>query len=181
MLCLASDYQSLCGGDRILQREKLIGCLGKNYALQKKVVAWASDPYIHFNQGLLCKQAWRILTSPNSLFGQIMKARYFPHTDFLHSEMGTYPSLTWRSNLWGKELLQKGLRWSIWDSVSIHSQPWIPRPIIFKPLNLHSQDDEKVSEFIISCKSWDSPKLHQFFHNDELNYILSIPLEVNSR
>ena len=34
-----------------------------------------------FNLAMLSRQAWRLLTSPNILFGQVLKAIYFPNSD----------------------------------------------------------------------------------------------------
>ena len=48
------------------------------------------------------------------------------------------------------------------------------------PLKLSSQENVSVSELILTCKSWNIQKLHQFFFlEDEVTSILSIPLGVN--
>lgn len=50
-----------------------------------------------FNEALLAKQGWRLLTRPDSLVFQCLKAKYFPNSDFLHAIEGYCPSYTWRS------------------------------------------------------------------------------------
>ena len=45
-----------------------------------------------FNLAFLAKQGWRLLTMQDSLVYRLFKARYFPHTDFVHSSIGNNPS-----------------------------------------------------------------------------------------
>ena len=47
-----------------------------------------------FNQALLAKQCWRILSKPSSLVAMIFKAKYFPKGDFLDAYIGHNPSYT---------------------------------------------------------------------------------------
>ncbi|KAK8302834.1 hypothetical protein V6Z12_D04G112500 [Gossypium hirsutum] len=63
-----------------------------------------------FNRALLRKQGSRLPTNPTSLIGRILKARYFPITEFPQSVLGQNPSFTWRS-IWGiKDLLHCSVR-----------------------------------------------------------------------
>lgn len=52
-----------------------------------------------FNLAWLTKQAWRIMTRPELIISQIIKARYYPGASFSCAEIGDRPSLTWRSIL----------------------------------------------------------------------------------
>jgi hypothetical protein len=42
------------------------------------------DLYL-FNQAMLARQAWRLLTCPETLCGRVLKAKYFPNKSILHS------------------------------------------------------------------------------------------------
>lgn len=45
-----------------------------------------------FNLAMLAKQAWRILTSLDSLIARIYKAKYFPSSDILNAKISsTHP------------------------------------------------------------------------------------------
>ncbi|XP_055960697.1 uncharacterized protein LOC126668753 [Mercurialis annua] len=115
-----------------------------------------------FNQSLLAKQVWRLVQSPNSLLSQVLKARYFPHTDILHASIGRRPSWGWRSLIHGLRLLKQGLLWQINSGNSVHcfTQPWIPPTYPFLPhaRNLVSHPDlsMKVADLKVpSTATWD--------------------------
>ncbi|KAA3457378.1 reverse transcriptase [Gossypium australe] len=81
-----------------------------------------------FNIALLAKQGWRFINYPDSLLAQVLKAKYYPNSNFLQAQLGNLPSLTWRSIWAGKKLLKDGLCWRIGkgDQVSIWNDCWIP-------------------------------------------------------
>lgn len=86
--------------------------------------------FICFNQALIAKQVWRLLNDPNSLVAQIYKQKYFPSSNLLQAKCGNNPSYAWRSLLWGRDLLIKGLRWRIGSgkSVKVFHDAWLLRP-----------------------------------------------------
>ena len=45
-----------------------------------------------FNHALLAKQGWHLQCNTRSLVHQVLKARYFLHSDFLHAGLGSRPS-----------------------------------------------------------------------------------------
>lgn len=66
-----------------------------------------------FNVAMLDKQGWRLVNESNPLITSIMKARYFPNTDFLNAKLGENPSYMWRSIVTAQDVVKKGCRRSI--------------------------------------------------------------------
>ena len=66
-----------------------------------------------FNLAVLAKQGWRLTQNTESLAHRVLKARYFPESNFLEAQIGKKPSYTWRSLMAAKEVLRRGLRWNI--------------------------------------------------------------------
>ncbi|KAM6590233.1 hypothetical protein CsatA_012838 [Cannabis sativa] len=132
------------------------------------------------NQALLAKQAWRIWSNPDSLLHSLLKARYFKHSDLLHAPKGHNPSFTWRSLLWGTQLLNQGLVWKIFsgNDVPISAPNWIPN--ISHPTILHPIDPSSstVSYFINHDRTWDIDKLYHYFPSYQAEAILNIPLDI---
>jgi hypothetical protein len=62
---------------------------------------------------MLGKQGWRLLTEPSSLCARVLKGRYFPDSDFLATGKPRSSSFTWRSILFGRDLLLRGIRWGL--------------------------------------------------------------------
>lgn len=72
-----------------------------------------------FNKSMLAKQVWRIIQMPNSLVARILKSRYFKNVDIMDAGLGSNPSYIWRSLLWGRDLIQKGLCWRVGNELHI--------------------------------------------------------------
>uniref|UniRef100_A0A803QD75 Reverse transcriptase domain-containing protein n=1 Tax=Cannabis sativa TaxID=3483 RepID=A0A803QD75_CANSA len=131
-----------------------------------------------FNQAMLAKQAWRLLQYPHSLVAILLKARYFPHTSFLHSGKGHRPSLVWSSINWGKELLQSGLRKSIGDgtTINIFNDAWIPGYGKLQFLRFYSNGNWTVADLITPTKEWNHALIQSIFPTDIQQAIVVIPL-----
>jgi hypothetical protein len=88
-----------------------------------------------FNQAMLARQAWRLLTRLDTLCGQVLKDKYFPNKNILQCITQDGISYSWRSILWGTELLKEGIIWRIGNGslVNIWSDPWLPRGVTRRP------------------------------------------------
>ena len=82
-----------------------------------------------FNLSLLSKQGWKFLTDHSVLVIQIYRAKYFQHTSFLHANLGSNPSYTWRSIHATKDLIRKHNRFRVGDGsqIMVTKDPWIPK------------------------------------------------------
>ncbi|KAL0863670.1 hypothetical protein Bca101_042788 [Brassica carinata] len=72
-----------------------------------------------FNQALLAKQAWRLIHMEECLMAKVLKGKYFGAERFLDVQLGDKVSYAWKSILFGRELLVKGLKHSVGDCTSI--------------------------------------------------------------
>jgi hypothetical protein len=72
-----------------------------------------------FNQALLAKQAWRLVTKPDSLCVRVLKAWYFSDGTFWNVGHPKRSSYTWKSILRGRDLLKEGVVWRIEDGENV--------------------------------------------------------------
>ncbi|MCH84712.1 hypothetical protein A2U01_0005547, partial [Trifolium medium] len=66
-----------------------------------------------FNEALLAKQGWRLITHPSSMVAQVLKAKYYPNAQFLQAQPKQNMSYSWRSILQASWVLKKGCFWTI--------------------------------------------------------------------
>uniref|UniRef100_A0A803PAT0 Reverse transcriptase domain-containing protein n=1 Tax=Cannabis sativa TaxID=3483 RepID=A0A803PAT0_CANSA len=132
---------------------------------------------IHFNQAMLAKQAWRVLTCPHSLLSQTLKARYFPNSSVLEADPGFNPSYSWRSLLWGCDLMKRGLIWKVGDGSNIHTiqDHWIPG-LRYKFYASPPPPDSTLSYFLSPSGGWDLDRLNQHFDSSTVTNILHVPI-----
>ncbi|XP_024019719.1 uncharacterized protein LOC112091106 [Morus notabilis] len=126
------------------------------------------------------------------LLPEYSRAKYFHHGPILEVEVGHNPSYTWRSLLWGKELLAKGIRWQVGSgrNVTVFRDPWmppvaepleddvrLPRPHSFKPITPCSEGmEELLVEDLIVNRQWDRSFVQANFLPVDQGVIFSIPL-----
>ncbi|KAK2657021.1 hypothetical protein Ddye_010073 [Dipteronia dyeriana] len=131
------------------------------------------------NRALLAKQCWRLLKNPNSLAGRILKGCYYKDCNFLEAKKMVNASFVWNSLIWGKGLLEAGLRWSVGDgkSINIYKDKWVPRPSTFRILSPPKLNDQLIS----SSGGWNTNFIKQNFSDEDVNSILQIPIGCGSR
>jgi hypothetical protein len=136
--------------------------------------------YETFNQALLAKQGWRLLTKPSSLCARVLKARYFKNCDFRQAPCPGRASATWRGIIHGRELLREGLVWRIGDGtqVSVMKDKWIPRSGAQQPLG-QKLEGKAVQVADLLCndgKEWNDELLREIFYDGDVSDIKQVPL-----
>jgi hypothetical protein len=115
-----------------------------------------------FNQALLAKQGWRLITDPDSLCSCVLKARYFKEGDFLTANCPKRASYTWRSIVHGRELLREGLVWWIGSGESIKTR-----------CKLEEGCPKTVKGLLLpGGGAWNKAELREFFHDHDVEDIL---------
>uniref|UniRef100_A0A803QDG1 Reverse transcriptase domain-containing protein n=1 Tax=Cannabis sativa TaxID=3483 RepID=A0A803QDG1_CANSA len=134
---------------------------------------------VHFNQAMLAKQAWRVLQNPDSLLSRILKARYFPRSSILEAVPGHSPSFSWRSILWGRDLMASGLIWKVGNGYGIQTlgDHWLPnhRFKFFTSTN-PPPSSHTLSFFLTDSGTWDVSKLQSYFDESMIHDILAVPV-----
>ncbi|KAH9724434.1 putative reverse transcriptase/RNA-dependent DNA polymerase [Citrus sinensis] len=135
--------------------------------------------FTSFNQALIAKQGWRIIQHPESLMARVLKAKYFKQSSFMEAKLGSRPSFVWRSILWGRQIMQKGLRWKIGsgNQVCIYKSNWLPRPEAFKPFSPPTLDIQAVvADLIDENQNWKKEMIYQHFMKEDAAMIVRIQL-----
>lgn len=109
---------------------------------------------------------------------RIYKGRYYANKEFLESGRSYRPSYAWRSIIFGRELLNKGLIRSIGDGQTTHvwSHKWIMEEVPRRPVNKEMMIDVNFKVFSLNLKEkqWDRDKLQVLFPANEVNRILQM-------
>ena len=80
-----------------------------------------------FNEALLARQTWRIIQYEDSLFSKVLKGKYFENDSLVYAQLGSKPSYAWRSIMYGRDLLKKGLKHLVGNgrSIKVWSEAWL--------------------------------------------------------
>lgn len=104
-----------------------------------------------FNDALLAKIGWRLLSDPNSLVAQVLLGKYARFSSFMECSAPSNASHGWRSVLAGREILRKCLGWVIGsgDQVRVWQDPWLSCTTPMTPIGPPSA---KISTFeLVTC------------------------------
>ncbi|XP_071905812.1 uncharacterized protein [Coffea arabica] len=137
-----------------------------------------------FNQVLLGKQVWRILTKPNLLVSKVLKSRYSPQESILQCSLPKNVSWIWQGLMGARSLINAGMIRRIGNgrSTNIWSHKWIPDTDTGKPTTRRGNhcELEKVEE-LISQHRWNRNIIFRYFNRNDAQKILAIPLSLADR
>ncbi|GER50779.1 retrotransposon protein [Striga asiatica] len=132
-----------------------------------------------FNEALILKQIWRLITKPGLLMSRVLRHRYFPTGDFFGAKPNQNASWLWRSWLKLQKKFLQGFMMQVRDGrkTKIWEQPWVPNLSNYKLLNKSSTTPSLtwVSELIAEHGvSWKEDLLRRCFSHSECQAILQI-------
>lgn len=138
-----------------------------------------------FNDTLLAKQIWRLMSNQDSLFYRFFKEKLFPNRSILDAKenKGSY---AWKSILNRCHVIRRGTKWRIGagSSVSIYQDNQLLGP---RHGRIISPISELTSEFIVSVLinqescCWREAEIDRLFLPTEASTIKAIPFSFSSR
>ncbi|KAL9677882.1 hypothetical protein QQ045_015718 [Rhodiola kirilowii] len=66
-----------------------------------------------FNEAILMKICWRMITQPQNLVSKVLLARYCQNLDLSNARLGSTPSHIWRGVMKNVHLFLSGLEWNV--------------------------------------------------------------------
>lgn len=131
-----------------------------------------------FNQALLGKIAWRIITNPDCLLSRILIGKYCHNASFLTTTLPSSSSHGWKEILKGRDLLIKHLGKTIrnGNTTNVWKDSWI-QPT--SDLRLAGPPAEEQQDLLVAdllsreTKEWNVAKINNLFP-ELFNYILCL-------
>lgn len=118
-----------------------------------------------FNQALLAKLAWRIITAPDCLLSRVLKGKYCHNKGFLEVSVPSACSHGWRSILHGRDLLKTNMGKAIGDgqSTKVWHDSWISLNEDVKPYGPIPEKalDLRVSDLLTTNLEWNTNRINE--------------------
>ncbi|KAF5469111.1 hypothetical protein F2P56_013207 [Juglans regia] len=138
-----------------------------------------------FNLAMLAKQGWKLLHHPQALASLVLKAKYFPHSEFFQAKLGSKPSFIWRSIMDARELVKRGTRWRVGngEAIKIWEDKWVPKlpyAKIMSPVRVLSPEAFVSILIDPGTKQWKTSMVEDLFLPEEATLIKQIPISFNN-
>jgi hypothetical protein len=141
------------------------------------------DYHVLFNQALLARQAWRLLTKPDSLCARFLRATYYPKEKLLDTVFKNYASPVWRGIEYGLDLLKQGIIRRIGDDMTmrISRDNWLPRKIGLKITSKRKSSKLiKLKSLIGEDQKWNQDLVEITFLPHDADHILDIKIPAHA-
>ncbi|KAL8115417.1 hypothetical protein AgCh_022054 [Apium graveolens] len=137
-----------------------------------------------FNVAMLAKQAWRLINNVNPLVTKLIKAKYFPKSDFLDASLGDAIYM-WKSIMEAQEVVKQGCRRRIGDGLSkkVWRVPWLPNSENgFITTEMHEEWEHVLVNHLFdeTGTRWDEDILYDLFNERDRRLIMQIPLSLRN-
>lgn len=135
------------------------------------------------NQALLANQCWCNLTNPSLLNSKILLPKYCSRKHLLNVKPNPSSSWAWKSILYGRDLINRHLSWTVGNgaSINLYNDQWIP--FFPKPLShvipYTGSSTLTVSSILTSNSTrttWNIAKIHDLIPETIIPKILAIQL-----
>lgn len=133
-----------------------------------------------FNQALLARQAWRLLTSPDSLCARVFKAKYYPNGNLVDTAFPTVSSSVWKGIQHGLDLLKQGTIWRVGNghNIKIWRHKWVPHGEHINVLEKKGRNrliyvNELINE---ENRCWNETLVRHVLKEEDANEVLKIRL-----
>ncbi|CAN0846497.1 Putative ribonuclease H protein At1g65750 [Linum grandiflorum] len=132
-----------------------------------------------FNLAMMGKLGWQLLSDDTSLMARILKTKYFSQGDLLLANLGSNPSLTWRSIHEARLVVKQGYRWKVGDgkSIKVWEEPWVRQDGNMRISSLSPIEgwDLRVSSLLLpNGEGWDEGRVNSLFHPHEAADVLAM-------
>nr|XP_027065280.1 uncharacterized protein LOC113691366 [Coffea arabica] len=162
-------------------KNKIHWCAWKKLTRNKYMGGLGFKDLMAYNTALLGKQVWRMLTQPNLLVSQVMKAKYFPRSSIFKCKVPNNASWIWRSLMGARELVEQGTRRKIGNGrkTNIWEDRWIPDTLDGRVTTPRNSDNalQQVHELICQ-KRWNRNLVFKHFNKKDAETILTIPVSL---
>ena len=137
-----------------------------------------------FNEVMLAKQVWRLLTDHTSLFYRVFSSKYFPNGSILDAKPSS-GSYAWQSIVKALPLIKSCVLWMVRDGkqIKFFGERWLPgeEPAkVISPSNSISTDWTVSRLLVPNGASWNNQLVDAMFLPFEAQRIKGIPIFVIS-
>ena len=120
-----------------------------------------------FNDALLAKIGWRLLTQPKSLVARVLLGKYARDSTFMECGVPSSSSHGWQGILAGREILRQGLTWSVGngEAIRVWQDPWLSCEAPSTPTGPPTLASSNLMVSDLLCKitnAWELEKVRLF-------------------